>query len=519
MFTRAGPSDLCHDARVKRPTARNALLAALAAALLAAAGVVLADLDSLTAGAQPTVVTVPGATDPGAPTVSATVGSAATGQPLAPGFVGLSLEYPAIPRYTGARADRPLVRLIRNLSPGHPPVLRIGGNSTDETWWPQQGRPAPRGSKLALNERWLAATSALAEALDARMIMGLNLAGARPEAAVFEAQAFLRGVGSDHIEAFEIGNEPDLYGLFPWYTDNGRSAYRRPADYSLRDLIAEFSRWRATIGHGLHVAGPAYATFDWSLSRFVDDESGLKLVTFHHYPLDACLTNPSARGYPTIARLLGDRASSGFAARLAPAAAAAHARHLPFRLDELNSASCSGKWGVSNTFASALWILDTLFDLARAGVDGVNVHMFPGAAYAPFEVSHGRAVARPEYYGMLLFAQAFPTGARLLPVHVSPSGPLKVWATQGRGTRVTLINKDPRRAYEVRLRASGLAGPARVELLEAPSAWSIGGVTLGGRRIAGTGGLRGRRRVELVTPLDGTYSITVPAASAALLTL
>jgi hypothetical protein len=451
------------------------MLAALAAAFLAAVAVVLANIDS------------PTASDPGTPTASATVGPEPTGRPLPPGFVGLSLEYPAVPEYAG------LVALIRDLSPGQRPVLRVGGNSTDETWSPQAGEVAPRHARYALTDAWLSATRGLAAALDARLILGLNLAGGSPAAAAAEARALARAIGPRYIQAFEIGNEPDLYGLFPWR----EGGYRRPADYSLNDLIGEFSRWRAAIGRALPVAGPAYATFDWSLGRFIDAEAGLTLATFHHYPLDACLTKPSATGYPTVARLLGDEASSDFAALLAPAVAAAHAHHRPFRLDELNSASCSGKWGVSNTFASALWILDTLFDLAREGVDGVNVHTFPGAAYAPFE----RGIVRPEYYGMLLFTQAFPAGARLLPVRVSPAGPLKVWATEGQGIRIVLINKDPRRAYQVRLRAPVLA---RTELLSAPSAWSTGGVTLRDRPIA--------------TPVNGVYSITVPAASAELLT-
>jgi hypothetical protein len=455
------------------------MLAALAAALLAAAAVVLTNLDS-------TAATHANPADPGAPTVSATVGRESTGRALPPGFVGLSLEYPAVPEYAG------LVALIRNLSPGQRPVLRVGGNSTDETWRPQAGELAPRHAEYALTDAWLSATRGLAAALDARLILGVNLAGGSPAAAAAEARALARAIGPRYIQAFEIGNEPDLYGLFPWRT----GGYRRPADYSLSDLIGEFSRWRAAIGRALPVAGPAYATFDWSLGRFIDAEAGLTLATFHHYPLDACLTKPSATGYPTVARLLGDQTSTGFAALLAPAVAAAHAHHLPFRLDELNSASCSGKWGVSNTFASALWILDTLFDLAREGVDGVNVHTFPGAAYAPLQ----RGVVRPEYYGMLLFAQAFPAGAHLLPVRVSPAGPLKVWATEGHGIRVVLINKDPRHAYQVRLRAAGLA---RIDLLSAPSAWSTGGITLRDRLIA--------------PPVNGVYSITVPAASAAVL--
>ena len=80
----------------------------------------------------------------------------------------------------------------------------------------------------------------------------------------------------------------------------------------------------------------------------------------------------------------------------------------------MNSASCSGKQGVSDTFASALWVLDTLFNLAAVGVDGVNVHSLPGAAYELFTFQHTssgwQAFVHPEYYGMLMFAQAFPPG-------------------------------------------------------------------------------------------------------------
>ena len=65
----------------------------------------------------------------------------------------------------------------------------------------------------------------------------------------------------------------------------------------------------------------------------------------------------------------------------------AHARGLQFRLDEINSAAlrrCLGRTGVSDTFASALWMLDTLFNMASVGVDGVNFHSLPGADYELF---------------------------------------------------------------------------------------------------------------------------------------
>jgi hypothetical protein len=395
---------------------------------------------------------------PNYPRVSVVVGSRPVSRPLAPGFVGFSFEYAAVPAYS-----KPvIVQLIRDLSPGQRPVLRIGGNSTDETWWPSPGESRPRGARYPLSARWLAAIKALASASDAKLILGLNLAGESVTAASDEARVLLRGIGSGYIEAFEIGNEPDLYGLFPW--PHQRSLYRRPPGYNLTDYIREFSRWRAAIGGRLPVTGPAYATFDWPLQAFIDAEPRLTQVTFHHYPLDACLTKPSARGYPKIASLLSDQSSAGLARQLAASVATAHAHRLPFRLDELNSASCGGKRGVSDSFASAPWMLDTLFNLARVGVDGVNVHTFPGAAYAPFSASGHLA---PEYYGMLMFAHAFPPGARLLRTAVTPSGPLKAWATIGAGRRmrIVLINKSTHRTYQVRLRAPGLSGSLRVERL------------------------------------------------------
>src|SRR5205807_8152509 len=63
-----------------------------------------------------------------------------------------------------------------------------------------------------------------------------------------------------------------------------------------------------------------------------------------------------------------------------------HGAGLPLRVDEINSVACGGAAGVSNTFASALWALDTMFALVRTGVDGVNVHTFQGATYRLFRM-------------------------------------------------------------------------------------------------------------------------------------
>jgi hypothetical protein len=253
----------------------------------------------------------------------------------------------------------------------------------------------------------------------------------------------------------------------------------------------------------------------------------VRMVTIHRYALQGCSHNPHSPAYPSIANLLSDRSAHGLATAIAPFVAAAHAKGVQFRVDELNSAAlagCLGRPGVSNTFASALWMVDTLFDLASVGVDGVNVHSLPGAGYEPFTFRRSatgwQAFVHPDYYGMLMFAQAFPAGARLLPVD-APAGPVKVWATLALDghTRVTLINKDthPHRV-ELQLPPSPL--PAQVEWLRAPSASATGGVTLGGQSFgAETGtGVLGSPHGQPVAQLFGSYSVELPPASAAVLT-
>ncbi len=82
------------------------------------------------------VVQAGAAARPAAPTTVLTVGRPATSRPIPPGFLGLSLEYFAVPAYAGTNAedvDPVFVQLIRNLAGGRPPELRIGGDTTDRT--------------------------------------------------------------------------------------------------------------------------------------------------------------------------------------------------------------------------------------------------------------------------------------------------------------------------------------------------------------------------------------------------
>ena len=83
---------------------------------------------------------------------------------IRPGFVGLSVEYPAVTMYAGSdpTAINPVfAQLVRNLAPKQRPVLRIGGDTTERTWWPVS-RVKPRGVRYGISARWLAVTRVLA---------------------------------------------------------------------------------------------------------------------------------------------------------------------------------------------------------------------------------------------------------------------------------------------------------------------------------------------------------------------
>jgi hypothetical protein len=494
---------------------------AASGAVLGAVLVILATIASLTAaGARADT-----------PTISAQIGSSQGAQAMAPGFVGLSFEYRAMHVYTGRSPDAVnpvLVALLRGMAPNQAPVLRIGGDSTDVTWWPMRGVIPPGGVTYGLTKGWLRTTRALAVTLGAKLILGINLAANRPALAGAEARALLQGIGRQYVQALEIGNEPDLYNVFAWFRDRrNRVVHSRSRSYNLASVGREFARWRAAMPQA-PLAGPTLASLAWmgGLDHFLSTQSRISMVTFHRYPLRGCISNPADPSFASVANLLADSSSAGLAAGVAPSVQVAHSHGLPFRLDELNSASCTGRYGVSDTFSAALWMVDTLFNMAAVGVDGVNLHTLPGASYEPFTFTHDaggwHAFVHPSYYGVLMFAQAFPPGAHLLPV-AAPSGPVKVWATRGTDghIRVVVINKQAGTPVQVQLQVPGSQPIASARALLAPSLDATQGVTLAGQSFGArtdTGVLPGSPSGATIAPTLGSYSVSVAGGSATLLT-
>ena len=476
------------------------------------------------------------------PAVRVTVGARTEGTVPA-GFLGFSFEFQAVRTYTGtdpAHINPVLVQLIRNLTPGQAPVLRIGGDSTDISYVPARGVHPPAFVDYPLTPGWLATTSALSRALRARLIMGLNLAADQPGLAAAEARAFVRTFGRATIDALEIGNEPNVYSKITVdHIALGVPLAARPRTFGYPAFRAQFDAIAArTPTPTPALAGPALAVGptpgpgSWvqSMGSFLRRHRRLSMMTVHRYPLRNCYVPPSSAQYPSIPHLLAPYATEGLAASLRRWIAIAHAAGRRLRLDELNSVACRGKAGVSDRFASALWVTDALFSLARAGVDGIDMHTLPDSAYELFQFSEqgGRwsAQVRPVYYGLQLFARAAPAGSRILALHQAGSAStLSSWATRapdGR-LRIVLINKDPqgRRTVTVRLPAGTVAATAEVQRMTAPSVAAGSGVTLGG---AGYGSSTGSGRLpaprqQALAIRGGRMTVAVAPGSAALVTV
>jgi hypothetical protein len=265
-----------------------------------------------------------------------------------------------------------------------------------------------------------------------------------------------------------------------------------------------------------------------TMPDFLHHEPRLRAMTVHRYPLRNCFVAPNSPQYPTVANLLSSYSTAGLAASLRRWIGIAHAQQRQLRVDELNSVACRGKPGVSDTFASSLWVTDALFSLLQAGVDGINMHTLPQSAYQLFQFSHhgGRWHARvaPVYYGLQLFAQAAPVGSRLVSLHGLRGAPaLSAWATRTPdGTvRVVLINKSQRINRNVSLRPPpGTVTSATLERMQAPSVHSRDRVDLGGQSY-GTATYTGRlasASLQAVARHGRGYLVSVPRGSAALVT-
>jgi len=450
-----------------------------------------------------------------------TVSSAATGTSLTASSLGLSFEASdlALPGFTTGN----LAGYLKTLGTS---VIRIGGDTVDETFWTSDGAPAPSWSIATITPADLSALANLANASGWKVILGVNLEHYDPAGAADEARYARAALGSS-LQAIEIGNEPNFY---PQYASN-------PAGY-----FTDFQAYASAIEQavpGIPIEGDDfYGTPDSSFQNaFVASEAALATpdiveLTSHNYPLTAS----SCGGSPTVGALLGTSANAEESSTAQQAAAAAARLHVPAVIDESNSVVCEGQQGVSDVYAAALWEVDNQLVTALDGVQGDYMHgtvvqcgtakplfMYytPLCAPTAADAMVGILAAQPEYYG-LAAVHDIGTG-QFLKLADSDSANVRAYAIRHADGTVTVVLDD--------MQDPASNGPSTLQLefgqsfstgsrfdLTASSLTATSGITLGGQSVQASGTLAAPETTP-VTVSGNTLTVTVAAGSTAILAL
>ncbi len=423
---------------------------------------------------------------------------------ISPDFIGLGYETSAVAQtnyFSGE--NKTLIQLYRNLSPHG--LVRIGGNVSDHTRYIPDGQSRVETERAVtiINQADLNNLARFAKATGWKVMWGLNLGIGSKTDAVEEAVAVSRALKS-HLQSFEIGNEVELLPRLGHTYENYHAAY---LDY--KQAI------RAVLPHAPFSGPDSVGQWYW-VTRFADDESGdLQLLTHHYYREGA--KDPTA----TLAKLLSP--DDKWTGRLGQLQDLRNTHGIPFRINEVNSFFGGGKSGVSDTFGSALWCLDFMFQSATFGCNGVNMETDINqlgwiSHYSPIvHDAAGNCHARPEYYGMLAFALA--AKGELIKLNLSQTGiNVSAYATKGddQQLRVIVINKDLSRDAEVQVDLPKPHSTVDALWLRAPSALSQDHVTLGGAEVS-TNGTWAASSAERLETVNGQVLFILPKASAVLL--
>jgi hypothetical protein len=428
------------------------------------------------------------------------------------GFAGLSYEKSsmAVPRFAVTNTD--LIGLFRLLGPS---LLRIGGNSVDQTHWTPAGAGRTSG-QVAPSD--IDALAGFLHATGWTVLYGVNLATSTAAAAAAEVAYAVRALGPS-LYGVEIGNEPDLYG--------GESSYFA-GDWTLAQFEQRWEQFRTAIlaaAPDVSLTGPASASniTTWTIPfGLYAGSQRIALLTQHYY------RGSRHSASSTAALLLSP--DTVLVSQLAQLASGASQIGVPFRITETNSfssggaiaetnsLSSGGASGVSDSYASSLWVIDHLFNIALGGGVGANLHGggdSPG--YTPIADISGTVVAvRPEYYGVKFFTLA-GTGT-LLTTTVSAAGlnvtAYAVQASDG-SLNIIIVNKEAQN-LNVSVDCGQSVALASLMMMTGPSLDATSGVQIQGASIALDGTLLPEPAWTL--PVNGSnLSCYVNALSAALI--
>jgi hypothetical protein len=391
---------------------------------------------------------------------------------IPPRFMGLSYEKLAMTYGYFHPSNHNLIALLRRLGAG---VLRLGGGSVDELLWTRNGT----GSHAQITSADIKALAGFLESTGWQCLYGVNLATSTPALAAEEVAVAVSALGANLL-GIELGNEPDEYGVpGKFFAGN----------WTFPDFLDLWNSFRSAIlqvAPNVPLTGPATGggnhITNWTLPfGQTVTASELVLLTQHYYRASAAnATSTASFLISPDSQLTGD---------LAILNAGARQLGIPYRMSECNSLSHGGAPGVSDSYASSLWVIDFLFDTALGGASGVNMHGGGNSYYTPISDDSGAVIeARPEYYGLLLFTLAGP--GSLLQTKLS-AGDVDATAyavrTANGGLNLIVVNKDTLQTLTLTIETNQSIQMATQLTMTGPNLAAISGVTIQGATVNSDG--------------------------------
>lgn len=451
------------------------------------------------------------------PTTAVTLAATASALSIGSNFPGLSYEKNKVSSPLFSPANATLISLFSRLGPN---LLRIGGNSVDHTLWNATG-PGETANEVAPAD--VDRLAGFLKACNWQVLYGIEflneaaspVAPTDPSLVAAEAVYAMQSLG-DSLYGFEIGNEPDLYDnqISGFTYSNFQSDWQTYRDAILAAVAAAKSAGTLPQSAAPRFTGPAaaYNQTGYVTPFAAAEAADIFLLTRHYY-----VANGQS---PTSTMTLLLTPDPNLPGELAAMQAAASSNNIAsgYRISEANSFYNGGAPGISDGFGTSLWAINFLFTNAWAGSAGVNFHGGgDGTGYTPIADNGTAAVqARPEYYGIYLFAQA--AKGKLVATTATPtSASLYVYAVASTDTtHVMLVNTSATASYNVSVTLGASVSSATFVTLTGPSLGATSGQLMNGAAIQSDGSWP-----EIVPPAlsvtGGRLQVPVAAGSAILL--
>ncbi|TEA09956.1 Beta-glucuronidase [Colletotrichum sidae] len=259
------------------------------------------------------------------------------------------------------------------------------------------------------------------------------------------------------IAYYELGNEPTNYESSRW-------------NFSTDAYVADWKSYTAAIDAAVNATGSNNSSTTtllpsrrWWASSATTDDSGLEVrpvalipagidsarqvgvYSIHSYGFSTC--DPARARLATIANMLNHTELVRYCdEEIYPSARAALDAGARWNIGEYNSVSCSGAPDVTDTFAQALWVVDTQLIYATRNASAVHLHQgatlalqsseqvnTPGEngtpGYSTYSMLYPRDSAKrgpartlPSFLAQLFMAEAFAGGETRVRALEAPGG-------------------------------------------------------------------------------------------------